>query len=537
MSRRDGLLKMIEELVSMPSVTESPEESLPGIWIRERLAKLPYFIERKEHLIWAETSLEGSGEKLHSLVARVDASVPTARTVLLIGHYDVVGVSVYGEMARDAFDVKRITEHFNVKNEDVIYGRGTMDMKCGIALELDIIEEFAANRELYDVNIVAAFVGDEENASAGMRGVLPILSAMKEEDTDFLAVINTEPGEAGYPGECGPAIFLGTLGKIMPSFYVKGLASHVGNYYSGFSSALAVSRIVSYSEGNPHLADPFKGKCEPSWICLDMGVMKEGYSVTVPDRAFAYFNAFTTANTPSDVMRQMKAIAGYALDQTLAQLTESCRNLLAMGCECKGLDLPRARVFSLDEVIEAARKKHGDGFDKELASYIKSIPAGDMRDRGLAAVDKIADMSAIEGPYALCFFLPPWLPVRTDFTGESRDMQTVAAARSVIERLKDVYDIEMREVGLFAGLCDLSYVGAKVSADDIGVLVENMPGWEDIYSIPMKEMQSLGLPVINLGPSGEDAHKMTERLRLAYSLDILPDLLRHAVKKISEMVG
>ena len=105
----------------------------------------------------------------------------------------------------------------------MIYGRGTMDMKCGIALELDIIEEFAANRELYDVNIVAAFVGDEENASAGMRGVLPVLSKMKEEGTDFLTAINTEPGEAGHSGESGPIIFLGTLGKLMPSFYVRGL--------------------------------------------------------------------------------------------------------------------------------------------------------------------------------------------------------------------------------------------------------------------------------------------------------------------------
>jgi arginine utilization protein RocB len=49
-------------------------------------------------------------------------------------------------------------------------------------------------------------------------------------------------------------------------------------------------------------------------------------------------------------------------------------------------------------------------------------------------------------------------------------------------------------------------------------------------------MQSLGLPVINLGPSGEDAHKMTERLRLGYSLDILPELLRYAINKISEVV-
>ncbi len=536
MSRRDKLLKMIDELVSIPSVTESAEESLPGIWIRDRLEKLPYFAEKKDHLIWAETPLEGSAQKLHSLVARVDASVPTYRTLLLIGHYDVVGVSVYSEMAKDAFDIKKMTKHFNVSDEDVIYGRGTMDMKCGVALELDIIEEFAANRELYDVNIVAAFVGDEENASAGMRGVLPILSRMKEEGTDFLAVINTEPGEAGYAGESGPAIFLGTLGKIMPSFYVKGLASHVGNYYKGFSAALAVSRIVSYAEGNPHLADPFRGKCEPSWICLDMGVMKDGYSVTVPERAFAYFNSFTATNTPSDVMGQMKAIAGYALDQTLAQLGESYRNLLAMGCECKGLDLPRARVYSLEEIKEAARSNSGTCFDIELASYIKDLPAGDMRERGLAAVDKIAEMSGIEGPYAVCFFLPPWLPVRTDFTGEKRDMQTVQAARNVKEWLKSEHGIEMREVGLFAGLCDLSYVGAKVSSDNISALTENMPGWGDIYSIPMDEMQSLGLPVINLGPSGEDAHKMTERLRLGYSLDILPELLRQAVRKLSENV-
>ena len=110
LSGRDELLKMIEELVSIPSVTESGNESLPGLWIKERLEKLPYFIEKKSHLIWTETPLEGSDIKLHSLVARVDAAVPTERTVLFIGHYDVVGVSVYGEMAKDAFDIKKMTK-------------------------------------------------------------------------------------------------------------------------------------------------------------------------------------------------------------------------------------------------------------------------------------------------------------------------------------------------------------------------------------------------------------------------------------------
>ena len=115
-------------------------------------------------------------------------------------------------------------------------------------------------------------------------------------------------------------------------------------------------------------------------------------------------------------------------------------------------------------------------------------------------------------------------------------MQTVQAARSVKEHLLEKYGIEMREVELFAGLCDLSYAGAKVTADDLEALEKNMPGWGEIYSIPMKEMLSLGLSVINLGPSGEDAHKKSERLRLGYSLDILPELLRCAVRKVSETV-
>ena len=536
MSGRDQLLKMIEELVSIPSVTESENESLPGIWIKERLEKLPYFIEKKGHLLWVETPLEGSAIKFHSLIARVDASAPTERTVLLIGHYDVVGVSVYGEMAKDAFDVKKMTEHFNAGNEDIIYGRGAMDMKCGIALELDIIEEFAANRELYDVNIVAAFVGDEENASAGMRGVLPVLSKMKEEGTDFLTVINTEPGEAGHSGESGPMIFLGTLGKLMPSFYVRGRASHVGNYYSGFSSALALSRIVSYLEGNPHLADPLNGKCEPSWICLDMALMKKGYSTTVPDRGYAYFNCFTTTNTPADVMEQMKVMSEYAMDQTLAQLTGSYRSLVAIGHESKSFNILRPKVYSLEEITEIARKNFGPLFNEELASFIRDLPPGDMRERGLAVTDRIAEMSGLEGPYAVCFFLPPWLPVRTDITEDRRDRQTVEAAEKIKKYLKEKHGIELKEVELFAGLCDLSYVGAKVSADDLNALEKNMPGWGEIYSIPMKEMQSLGLPVINLGPSGEDAHKKTESLKLGYSLDILPGLLRYAIKKISETV-
>ncbi len=536
MSNRDYLLNIIKDLVHIPSITESEHESEPGLWIKKRLEAIQYFKICSDNLKWIETPLEGASQKLHSLVVRVDSAKPTKRTLLMIGHYDVVDVKVYGDLSQHAFDPDELAQKLGHGETDVLYGRGSMDMKCGIALEIDLIEDFAADRDLFDVNIVTAFVGDEENASAGMRGVLPLLADMQKEGLDFLAAINTEPGEAGQSGEFGPMIFLGTLGKLMPSFYVRGRGAHVGNCYYGYSSALTMSRLVTYAEGNPRLADPLNGRSQPSWICLDMGIIKDGYSVTIPDRAYAYFNCFTTTNTPAVIMGQMQDIAAYALTQTSSQLTDSCRGLIAAGYDGGGFTPPKIRVYTLEEITDIAREKHGNGFDEELQKYIETIQPGDMRARGIKTVDRIADMSGEEGPFVVCFFLPPWLPVRTDLTDDARDKSVVEAARSIERELFEKHGMKMKEFEFFAGLCDLSYVGAKASPADIGTLEHNMPGWGSIYKIPLDEMQSIAMPVLNLGPSGNDPHKKTERLNLHYSLDVLPELLRSAVKELSRLV-
>lgn len=532
--KRDYLLSMIKELVAIPSVTESAEESAPGAWLRARLEKLPYFAENPAHLITAETPLEGSPHALKSLVARVDAAKPTKRTVLMVSHYDVVDVTVYGDIAEHAFDAEKLGEIFGA-DEDTLYGRGVMDMKCGVALEAALIEEFAADRTLFDVNVVAAFVGDEENSSAGMRGALPVLARMMKDDgLEFIAALNTEPGEAGKSGLVGPMVYLGTLGKLMPSFYMRGRGAHVGNCYDGFSAALAVSRLVCAAEGNRYLADPLHGVCEPSWICLDMKVLRENYSVTVPDRAYAYFNCFTTGNTPEKVMNQMKGLASRALAETSAQLAESCEALTEMGYDGSRFVPAEPVVYTLGELEALARGRRGEKFDAELDEFIKNLPPGDMRMRGIRVVDFIADMSGAEGPYAVCFFLPPWMPPRTDFTSDPRDAKIVEAARAVEKLCREKYGLEMTEVELFAGLCDLSYAGAKISDGDVKALSENTPGWGELYGLPLPEMRALGVPIMNLGPSGEAPHKKDERLHLRYSLDVLPELLYAAIREIAK---
>ena len=534
MDKREYLLDMINELVSIPSVTESSCESEPGEWVRGRLAKIKYFKDNPDNMKWIETPLEGSREKLHSLIVRIDSAAKTNRTILLMSHYDVVDVDVYGEHADLAFDMAGLNEAYNNSGDDVLYGRGVMDMKCSIAIEVDILEEFANDRSMFDVNIIASFVGDEENSSAGMRGVLPALAAMKAEGLDFLTAVNMEPGEAGDSGEPGPRVFLGTLGKLMPSFYVRGCAAHVGNCYTGFSSALAAANIITAAECSSELADPLHGKCQPSWICLDMDVMRAVYSVTVPDRAYVYFNCFTTTNAPADLVRQTRAVAASAFSKTSEHLSVSCKGLIAKGYDGAEFSPYPPKIFTLDELIKRAADNCGAEFEKNLDAFMRSLPSDDMRRRGIKIVDHIADLSGEEGPYIVCFFLPPWLPVRTDFTDDGRDAAVVGAVREIEEELEREHGIKITEVEFFAGLCDLSYVGAKVSAEDLSDFKRNMPGWGCVYSIPLEEMNSLGMPVVNMGPSGEDAHKKTERLYLHYSLDILPDAVRSLIRKLSE---
>lgn len=537
MNRKEKLKKMTEELVGIPSVTESPRESEPAFWIKERLEKIDYFRKNPAYLRLVETPLEGSPEKLFALIARVDASVPTNRAVLMISHFDVVDTHVYGELEAFAFDPHELARRLGPPEEEVIYGRGVMDMKCGVALEVDLLEEFAENRGLFDVNLVVVFVGDEENSSAGMRGVLPALAAMREDGLEFLAAVNTEPGEAGQTGRTGPMLYLGTLGKLMPSFYIRGRAAHVGNCYHGYSAALAASNLVRAAEGEPSLAAPLNGTAYPSWICLDMGVIRDVYSVTVPDRAYVYFNCFMTEGVPAEILRKMKELAAGAMEETTAGHARSCRGLVQSGYSGGGFSPPEPKVFTLDELAEKARARRGDCYKDELESFARSVPPGDMRSRGIAVADKLAELSGEEGPYIVCFFLPPWLPMRTDFTGDARDMAVVEAAHGVSRELYDRYGLEMTEAEMFAGLCDLSYAGAKVTEEDLAVFALNTPGFGEIYDLPLEAMRSLGLPVVNLGPSGLDAHKKTEMLFVRYSLEILPDLLRLLIRQLSERVG
>ena len=66
-------------------------------------------------------------------------------------------------------------------------------------------------------------------------------------------------------------------------------------------------------------------------------------------------------------------------------------------------------------------------------------------------------------------------------------------------------------------------------------LAENTPGWGKVYNLPLEVLLKLDVPVVNLGPSGRDAHKYTERLDLRYYLGPYPILFRSLIRRLSKL--
>ena len=530
------LIELIKKLVRIPSVTGSPEEVLAAGFIFEQLSQLDCFKKNPGWLVKIPTPLEGDGRALFTVAACIMAEKPTPKTVVFIGHYDVVDASAYGEMRQAAFDHDKLAEKFAnefIDEGELIFGRGSMDMKCGVALEMELLRDYDANRGLFDVNVIALFVPDEENSGCGMRGAAEYLAELKAElGLAYIACIDTEPSEPGMPGAEKQLIFLGSLGKLLPAFYCRGAEAHIGNYYKGLSAALLSTHIVQIAEANPGLADPLRSVCYPSWVCLKHRTLEESYSVTVPNRSIAYFNCLVTTKTPSQVMTEMTEIAEEAATRIVRDMCESHAKLSSLGYK-PGIQKLEVRVLSFADIFEMAALLFEGGIEALLRyteDFIMNCTSGDSRDRGVALVERLTEIARIEPPFIATGFLPPYNPPRTS----ALVPHVVRAMDRVIEEAKSNFGVDMEKIEFFSGISDMSFTGFAGTDADVETYRTNCPCWGTLFTVPFEAMQEIDIPVVNIGPAGHDAHKRTERLETRYSLDVLPHLLVSAVRALSE---
>jgi succinyl-diaminopimelate desuccinylase len=221
-------LDLTADLIRRPSVTPDDHGCLDII--AARLETLGFTCERLTFApvdnLWAK---HGSGGPL----------------LCFAGHTDVVPTGPRDDWQSDPFEP--------VIRDGLLYGRGSADMKSGLAAMVTATERFVARHPRHAGTLAFLLTSDEEGAAIdGTRRVIETLRA-RGEKIDWCVV-----GEPTSRESLGDTIKIGRRGSLSCQLTVHGVQGHIAyphladNPVHAFAPALAELASRHWDEGNDY---------------------------------------------------------------------------------------------------------------------------------------------------------------------------------------------------------------------------------------------------------------------------------------------
>ncbi len=542
MNERIGKLTL--ELTSIRGIVGTKEENKVAEKVYEKFMEMNYFKKHPEYVKYLDVIDDALGRK--NVMAMVKGEKGDSdKTVVLIGHIDTVGISDYGDLKEYATKPLELEKKLKERPlpEDVVkdlesgnylFGRGVFDMKCGVATLITVVEEISKDVENFEGNIVFAAVCDEEGNSSGMLSVVPELNRLKKiESFEYLAIVDTDYSAPRYEGDNTRYVYVGTVGKLMPTFYIVGAETHGGDPYKGLDPNLISSAIATEIDYNTEYCDEAEGEVTVPPITLRQQDLKLEYSVQTARTSYLYFNYGTHKSTPDEVLDKVLKGADRAFKNVVDNLNEEYKKYCGLN-SFPYIRLPwKSRVMSFNELYEKVKEERGEEVDKIINDLNKKLldnPSVDDREFSLKIVEEVHKMWSDKDPVVIVFFSPPYYP-HIYVEGKTKlEEKLLNVVTETVKKTESNYNIKVKK--FYPYISDLSYAGAPREEGAIDSLKNNMPGFGTKYTLPIKDLQELNLPVVNIGPFGKDAHKFTERLEKDYSFTVAPKLVYNTIKNL-----
>jgi arginine utilization protein RocB len=543
--------KQVEELskrlVSIESVVNGPGEVKIAQYIYEHIRAIPYFQKHPEQVVMPRT-VEDSLERYNVLAFVKGTKSQSNRTVVLMGHLDTVGIDDYQVLKPLACDADRIREAFSkevhlpasvrraINNEDWLFGRGMLDMKSGVAGHLYLLEYFSEHPEELEGNLVVLVECDEEDGSKGILSSLKTLRAWKENDGfDYIAAVNADFVAPRHEGDENRYIYAGTVGKLLPAFFVAGAETHVGSAFEGLDPNFIVAELTRQISYNPKLCDTALGETPSPPVSLKQTDLKPTYTVQTALAAYAYYNFFVHSWSPEKVLHLLKAEAEAAFGRALDLYRERYKRF----CETSGepfRDISwQPRVITYEELHQRLTEEHGDAYVSHMKSFYQSL----MDDRSLDVrmfaariVEEAWTWMTDRAPAIVVFYSSLYSP-RIEVSGKNdREAALLQALEEAVQMIQPHYGHPIVTRKFFPYISDMSFVALSDNEEEIQAVIRNNPAWGAKHFVEFEDIRSLNIPVINIGPYGVDAHKKYERMEGTFSLEMVPNLTYQVVRRL-----
>jgi arginine utilization protein RocB len=548
----DSIGKDIEEILfpflKVNSETGTQGEKECEAFLMETLRKMPYFKRNPDNCGTFPVKDDARGRAVCWGLAKGGGT----ETVILLHHYDIVGVEDFKNLKNLAFSPELLrTELMKIAAElqpeaqedlrsgEYLFGRGTADMKAGGSIQLALLRKYS-DLEAWNGNLLLLALPDEENLSAGMRSAVDFLAELKEKHgLHYVCAFNSEPHQRKTPERT--LLSEGSVGKMLAFVYVRGSLAHCGKVFEGLNPLSVLSEMAVRTELSPRFSDSVQGESSPPPTWLYLRDRKDHYDVSMPLSAAGCVSILTLDSDPLKVLELLSETARQSFETVIDRMNERYRSFCAgMGREAERLPW-NPSITTYSTLLAEADRTHGSVFRdacrekvKEVQSRIDSGSA-DLIESSFQLVEFVYNYINDLSPKVVLGFVPPYYPnvangLLPNLPAGIKGLSETLSAYSE-KNFGSVCDRE----SYYTGISDLSYVAFRNSGEIGEELRKNMPLYGNAYSIPLTAIESLSMPCMNIGPWGKDFHKLTERVYKPDLFDRTPKLLAKAIDIVLEI--
>jgi len=222
----EPVIDLLCRLVRRPSVT--PDDAGCQSLLTDRLTRLGFECETLQY------------NDVTNLWARRGNAAPV---LCFAGHTDVVPPGDEAEWKSNPFEPTFVG--------DTLYGRGSADMKSGLAAMIVALENFLARHADHDGSLALLITSDEEGRARD--GTLKVMEELqrRDEHIDWCVL-----GEPSSERELGDIVRIGRRGSLSGMLTVRGVQGHVAypqladNPIRRFAPVLAELHQIDWDDGN-----------------------------------------------------------------------------------------------------------------------------------------------------------------------------------------------------------------------------------------------------------------------------------------------